>query len=234
MQRFPGSCACWFKSQHWRCWGGENKGTLTCPGDSILPSVVMKDLSEHSLRAPPWWLISCAAPELRSDILAHQTPLSLTGTPLIAQRFVIVSYSDLARRFLHVREFTAYLTLFAFQNNHISTTGICWSSCPSRFKVRTDEEQMFLHWVVLNMQFNYHKNISSLSEMIDASWCIVNHMSGKLNRLLNFRSMFRGFERDIFSFRLRTVLVPTATNGPCPTSSPVRLFEKNIITVIIA
>lgn len=84
-------------------------------------------MSELSLHAPPWWLISCAALELWSDRPAHQTPLSLTATPLIAQCFIIVSHSVLACGFLppylHVREFTAYLTVFvAFQNDHISTS----------------------------------------------------------------------------------------------------------------
>lgn len=46
MQCFPGSRACWFKSQHWG--EGENNSRLIWPGDCIPPSVVMKDLSEHS------------------------------------------------------------------------------------------------------------------------------------------------------------------------------------------
>lgn len=147
---------------------------LIWPGDCIPPSVVMKGLSEHSLCAPPWWLISCAAPELWSDILAHQTPLSLTGTPLIAQCFIIVSHSVLAcgllPPYLHVREFTAYLTAYfvvvGFQNNHISTSGTCRPSSPSRFKLPTGEELIFFYWLVLNVQFNYRKNTSSLSEII--------------------------------------------------------------------
>ncbi|TKS82321.1 Glutamate receptor ionotropic, kainate 3 [Collichthys lucidus] len=61
-----------------------------------LPGVaVMEGLSDRTPKAAPWWLISCGALELRSDTLAHQTPLSLSGTPLIAQCFLIVPYSAL-------------------------------------------------------------------------------------------------------------------------------------------
>lgn len=94
----------------WGYWRGENNSTPIWPGDCLHPSVVMKGWSEHSLRDPPWCLISCAAPELRSDMLAHQTALSLTGTSLIARCLIIVSQSVLASGFLapcpHVREFT--------------------------------------------------------------------------------------------------------------------------------
>lgn len=111
----------------------------------------MKDLSERSLHAPPWWLISCAALELQSDIPAHQTPLSLTGTPVIAQCFIIVSHSALACAFLppylHVREFAASLTV-AFQNRR--TTGS--QSRPSRLKMLTGEALLFSHRLILNVQ----------------------------------------------------------------------------------
>lgn len=154
--------------------GGENNSTLIWPGDCVPPSMVMKDLSEHSLRAPPWWLISCAALELRSDTPDHQTPLSLTGTPpLIAHCFIIVSHSVLACRFLlpylHVREFAIFRTTRFLHQGHVGHH--------SRFKLLTGEELMFFHWPALNVWLNYRKNMSSLSEWMDASWCIVNRMS---------------------------------------------------------
>lgn len=85
--------------------------------------MVMKGLSDRTPRAPPWWLISCGALELRSDTLAHQTPLSLSGTPLIAQCFIIVPHSVLVSGVLphlYVRECAMQGLTFpvAFQNAH--------------------------------------------------------------------------------------------------------------------
>lgn len=54
------------------------------------PARWWRGLSDRVPQAPPWWLISSRSPELRSDTPAHQTPFSLPGTPLIAQRYIIV------------------------------------------------------------------------------------------------------------------------------------------------
>lgn len=100
-------CAPWFESWRWGVRGGNNS-TWKWAGDCLPPSVVMEGLSDRAPQAPPWWLISCGALELWSDILAHQTPLSLSGTPLIAQCFIIVPHSALVSgalpSHLHVRE----------------------------------------------------------------------------------------------------------------------------------
>lgn len=192
----------------------------------------MKDLSERSLHAPPWWLISCAALEPQSDIPAHQTPLSLTGTPVIAQRFIIVSHSVLACAFLppylHVREFTAELTV-AFQN----TVTIRSQSCPSRLKMLTGEELLFSHRLILNVQSKYPSRSKLYSGaqctgkhgvIIGASWCMLNSMSVRLNkaRLLNFWSRFSFLKGHIL-----IVSAPTAANGPRPAICPASPFEKN-------
>lgn len=74
---------------------GGNNSTWKWVGDCLPPSLVMEGLSDRAPQAPPWWLISCGALELRSDTLAHQTQLSLSGTPLIARCFIIVPCSAL-------------------------------------------------------------------------------------------------------------------------------------------
>lgn len=90
IQCFPGHlCTLIWESEV----GGGNNSTWKWAGDCLPPRVVMEGLSDRAPQAPPWWLISCGALELRSDTVAHQTPLSLTGTPLIARCFIIVPHS---------------------------------------------------------------------------------------------------------------------------------------------
>lgn len=119
IQCFPGHlCTLIWESKV----GGENNSTWKWAGDCLPPRVVMEGLSDRAPQAPPWWLISCGALELRSDTLAHQTPLSLSGTPLIARCFIIVphsaSVSGVLPSNLRVREYAMQCSTFpvAFQN----------------------------------------------------------------------------------------------------------------------
>ena len=92
--------------------GGGLVVKITAHGNGLViaspPSMVMKGLNDLTPHAPPWWLISCEALEHRNDTLAHQTLLCLTGTPLIAQFFLIVPHSVLVSVVLplhhHVRK----------------------------------------------------------------------------------------------------------------------------------
>lgn len=90
-------CAPWFESREMGELGvgGGNNSTWKWAYDCLPSSLVMEGLSNRAPQPPPWWLISCGALGLRSDTLAHQTPLSLSGTPLIAQCFIIVPHSAL-------------------------------------------------------------------------------------------------------------------------------------------
>lgn len=64
IQCFPGHlCTLIWESKV----GGGNNSTWKWAGDCLPPRVVMEFLSDRAPQAPPWWLISCGALELRSD-----------------------------------------------------------------------------------------------------------------------------------------------------------------------
>lgn len=111
----------------------------------------MKGLNDHAPHAPPWWLISCGALELQSDTLAHQTPLNLSGTPLIAQCFIIVPDFVLVSGvlpLLHARECTMQCLIFPdFHSVHtwkISTLPNKTDVIGSRFKLRTGDKMVMV------------------------------------------------------------------------------------------